>query len=192
MRERAPEVAMHRFFKTLRTPYQVYEAEDPESLAKAVADVGRQQNFPLDYVEQLPRADFSRALHFAGRIGLRNSVGWACVAVEELGMRRRSVHLMFGAAVLACTAFAAYEGFRLREASRVNEAVARATSAPDTADLASMGALPEAQFAQAIALAKQRKYEEALERYKAVARGGRPIWQPMPCTTRATSTFARR
>jgi mxaC protein len=58
--ERAPEVAMHRFFKTLHTPYQVYEAEDPESLAKAVADVGRQQNLPLDYVEQLPRADFSR------------------------------------------------------------------------------------------------------------------------------------
>jgi mxaC protein len=58
--ERAPEVAMHRFFKTLQTPYQVYEAEDPESLAKAVADVGRQQNLPLDYLEQVPRADFSR------------------------------------------------------------------------------------------------------------------------------------
>jgi mxaC protein len=58
--ERAPEVAMHRFFKTLHTPYQIYEAEDPESLARAVADVGRQQNLPLDYVEQLPRADFSR------------------------------------------------------------------------------------------------------------------------------------
>lgn len=58
--ERAPEVALHRFFKTLRTPYQVYEAEVQEDLAKAVADVGRQQNFPLDYLEQLPRADFSR------------------------------------------------------------------------------------------------------------------------------------
>lgn len=58
--ERAPEVALHRFFKTLHTPYQVYEAEDPEQLAKAVADVGRQQNLPLEYVEQLPRADFSR------------------------------------------------------------------------------------------------------------------------------------
>ncbi len=59
--ETAPEVALHRFFKTLRTPYQVYEAEVQEDLAKAVADVGRQQNFPLDYLEQLPRADFSRA-----------------------------------------------------------------------------------------------------------------------------------
>ena len=56
----APEVALHRFFLTLRTPYQVYEAEVKEDLAKAVADVGRQQNFPLDFIEQFPRADYSR------------------------------------------------------------------------------------------------------------------------------------
>lgn len=56
----APEVALHRFFKTLKTPYKVYEAEVQEDLAKAVTDVGRQQNLPLDYLEQLPRADFSR------------------------------------------------------------------------------------------------------------------------------------
>jgi mxaC protein len=60
-RDTAPEVALHRFFKTLKTPYQVYEAESQEDLAKAVADVGRQQNLPLEYFEQLPRADFSRA-----------------------------------------------------------------------------------------------------------------------------------
>ena len=52
---------MHRFFTTLQTPYQVYEAEVQEDLAKAVTDVDRQQNLPLEYTEQLPRADFSRA-----------------------------------------------------------------------------------------------------------------------------------
>jgi mxaC protein len=81
----APEVALHRFFRTLRTPYQVYEAEVREDLAKAVADVGRQQNFPLDFVEQLPRADYSRrlvalaalacALLLAGRAAFLR--GWA-------------------------------------------------------------------------------------------------------------------
>jgi len=60
--DHAPEVALNRFFQTLRTPYRLYEAEAQEDLAKAVADVGRQQNFPLDYVEQFPRADYSRAL----------------------------------------------------------------------------------------------------------------------------------
>lgn len=57
--ERNPAVALHRFFVTLRTPYSVYEAEVPDDLAKAVAEVGRQQNFPLEYIEQIPRADYS-------------------------------------------------------------------------------------------------------------------------------------
>ncbi len=60
--DHAPEVVLHRFFQTLRTPYRLYEAEAQEDLAKAVADVGRQQNFPLDYVEQFPRADYSHTL----------------------------------------------------------------------------------------------------------------------------------
>ncbi len=59
--DRAPEVLLHRFFSTLTTPYRLYEAEAKDDLARAVADVGRQQNFPLDYVEQFPRADYSRS-----------------------------------------------------------------------------------------------------------------------------------
>jgi mxaC protein len=59
--ENAPEMALHRFFQTLHTPYRVYQAEDPESLSRAVADVERQQNLPLDFLEQIPRQDYSRA-----------------------------------------------------------------------------------------------------------------------------------
>ncbi len=58
--ENAPEIALHRFFQTLHTPYRAYEAEVPEDLAKAVADVGRQQNLPLEYSEKIPRQDYSR------------------------------------------------------------------------------------------------------------------------------------
>lgn len=58
--ENAPEMALHRFFQTLQTPYRVYQAEDPESLSRAVADVERQQNLPLDFLEQIPRRDYSR------------------------------------------------------------------------------------------------------------------------------------
>jgi mxaC protein len=58
--ENAPEMALHRFFQTLKTPYRVYQAEDPESLSRAVADVERQQNLPLDFMEQVPRQDYSR------------------------------------------------------------------------------------------------------------------------------------
>ena len=55
-----PEIALHRFFQSLRTPYRAYQAETPEDIAKAVADVGKQQNFPLDFLEQVPREDYSR------------------------------------------------------------------------------------------------------------------------------------
>jgi mxaC protein len=58
--EAVPEIALHRFFQTLPGPYRAYEAEDPEGLARAVADVARQQNFPLDFLEQVPRRDYTR------------------------------------------------------------------------------------------------------------------------------------
>ena len=64
----APEMALHKFFQTLRTPYRAYQAEIPEDLAKAVADVGRQQNFPLDFLEAVPRQDFSRRFIAAAAI----------------------------------------------------------------------------------------------------------------------------
>ena len=63
-----PEIALHRFFQTLATPYQAYQAEMPEDLAKAVADVGKQQNLPLDFVERIPRQDYSR--HFVAAAAL--------------------------------------------------------------------------------------------------------------------------
>ncbi|MDY6948819.1 MAG: vWA domain-containing protein, partial [Pseudomonadota bacterium] len=71
--ENAPEMALHRFFQTLHTPYRAYEAEVPEDLAKAVADVGRQQNLPLEFSERIPRQDYSRhfiALAAGGCLGL--------------------------------------------------------------------------------------------------------------------------
>ena len=55
-----PEVSLHRFFQSLITPYVVYQAQTPEDLQEAVADVGRLQNFPLDYLERVPRRDYSR------------------------------------------------------------------------------------------------------------------------------------
>jgi mxaC protein len=64
--ESVPEIALHRFFQTLPGGYRWYEAEEPADLARAVADIGRQQNFPLDYSERVPRRDVSRtALAFA-------------------------------------------------------------------------------------------------------------------------------
>jgi mxaC protein len=59
--EAVPEIALHRFFQTLPGAYRAYEAEDAASLARAVADVGRQQNFPREDVERVPRRDLGGA-----------------------------------------------------------------------------------------------------------------------------------
>jgi mxaC protein len=55
-----PEIALHRFFQSLDTPYKAYQAMSPQDLAEAVTDIGKQQNFPIDFLEHIPRRDFTR------------------------------------------------------------------------------------------------------------------------------------
>jgi mxaC protein len=57
--EGVAEIALHHFFQSLPTSYHAYQAEVPEDLSRAIADVGRQENFPLDYVERIPRQDYA-------------------------------------------------------------------------------------------------------------------------------------
>lgn len=54
-----PERYLHQFFSSLHTPYQVYEAESPKALQKAIQDMNQLENQPLHYTERLPRADLS-------------------------------------------------------------------------------------------------------------------------------------
>ena len=83
-------------------------------------------------------------------------------------MRRRVVHALFGAATLAAAALAGVDAARLRQAVRVDAAIARA-SAPERAD----AALPEARFAQARALAAAGAFDAAVAAHKALVRDGR-------------------
>ena len=84
-------------------------------------------------------------------------------------MRRRWVHLAFGASALVCAGLAGYEGLRLSAAKRVNAAIISANSG----QLAGQSAYPEAQFAEALRLARTGQYEAALQRYKTLSRGSR-------------------
>jgi mxaC protein len=71
------EVAMHHFFRGLHTPYHAYQAAEPKDLAQAVADFGRQQNLPLDYLERVPRQDYTRFCFGLGAL--------ACLLLLGLG-----------------------------------------------------------------------------------------------------------
>jgi mxaC protein len=45
--EAIPERALHHFFRTLKTPYRLYEAQDAGALQRAIADLGRLESAPL-------------------------------------------------------------------------------------------------------------------------------------------------
>ncbi|MCQ8104394.1 VWA domain-containing protein [Methylomonas sp. SURF-2] len=54
-----PELYLHRFFSSLRIPYQAYEAENPGAMQKAIADIDRLEQLPLHYREAIPKQDLS-------------------------------------------------------------------------------------------------------------------------------------
>lgn len=54
-----PELALHRTFQSLATPYRAYQADAEEDLQQAIIDVGARENFPLEFAEQVPRLDFT-------------------------------------------------------------------------------------------------------------------------------------
>ena len=79
-------------------------------------------------------------------------------------MRRRTIHATFGGLAAAFAILAGVEGFRLREAMRVNAVIV------GTSQEQSDSNRPEARFAHAMTLAKEGDYENALKAYRQVAR----------------------
>jgi mxaK protein len=87
-------------------------------------------------------------------------------------MRRRSVHLLFGAIAAACGIAAATQGFRLFQVERINAAVARARDSGTLSDI------PRARLARAVHLARAGKYDPALKTYKSLLDEGDEIRLP--------------
>ena len=80
-------------------------------------------------------------------------------------MKRRTIHFAFAVATLSLGLAAAYQGWRLHRAERINHAIAGA--ATRDADAA------EARFARALALAESGDAGAALQIYKALIQEGR-------------------
>jgi mxaC protein len=51
------EVAMHRYFRSLSTPYRAFEADNQASMQRAIEAVGRQQMLPITYQLPVPQVD---------------------------------------------------------------------------------------------------------------------------------------
>jgi mxaC protein len=54
-----PEYFLNQYFESLDVPYRAFEAENPDAMEKAIAEVERLENLPLPYREKLPREDLS-------------------------------------------------------------------------------------------------------------------------------------
>jgi mxaC protein len=53
-------VELHKFFQTLKTKYQAYEAEDPGTLQAAIEDINLRERNPIRYMEKIPGRDYSQ------------------------------------------------------------------------------------------------------------------------------------
>ena len=53
------EIELYEFFKTMKTPFNAYEAEDPKSLQLAIEDINRKEKKPIKYLEKIPGKDLS-------------------------------------------------------------------------------------------------------------------------------------
>jgi len=59
-----PEIELYEFFKTLKSPFHAYEAEDPKSLALAMDDINRKEKKPIRYFEQIPGREYAGHCYF--------------------------------------------------------------------------------------------------------------------------------
>jgi mxaC protein len=58
------QIELHNFFKTLNTPFQAYEAEDPKSLEAAIFDINKKEKKPITYLEKIPGKNFTQLCYF--------------------------------------------------------------------------------------------------------------------------------
>jgi mxaC protein len=72
------EAELHRYFLTLQSPYHLYQADDAEQVASAMADIERHENVTASYLERLPRQARS-AWCFAAALA-------CCVALLGFGL----------------------------------------------------------------------------------------------------------
>ena len=58
------QIELLNFFKTLKTPFQAYEAEDPKSLEAAIVDINKKEKKPITYLEKIPGKNFTQLFYF--------------------------------------------------------------------------------------------------------------------------------
>ncbi len=54
------EIELNNFFKSLKTPFNAYEAEDPKTLEKAINDINQKERKPIKYMQRIAGHEFTQ------------------------------------------------------------------------------------------------------------------------------------
>jgi mxaC protein len=65
-----PQIELNEFFKTFNTPFNAYEAEDPKSLAAAIASINQKEKKPIRYKEQIAGKNYTHVFYLLAAIML--------------------------------------------------------------------------------------------------------------------------
>lgn len=65
-----PERHLNKFFQSLHVPYRAFEAESPEAVNAAIAEIGKLEQTPIVYAERIPQYDLSRWAYSLAALGL--------------------------------------------------------------------------------------------------------------------------
>jgi mxaC protein len=79
----APERVLHKFFQSMGTPDQAYEAQDPQALRRAIEDINHLEALPIRYVEILPRSLRSRLVYAVALIVVLLLLGTQWLEIER-------------------------------------------------------------------------------------------------------------
>lgn len=76
------EIELNNFFKTLNTPFNAYEAEDPKTLASAINDINQKEKKPIKYMQRIAGHEFTQLCYLLATLMIALLIG-----VKYLEMR---------------------------------------------------------------------------------------------------------
>ena len=65
-----PERHLNKFFQSLKIPYRAFEAENPQAVADAIAEIDKLERNPIRYEERIPATDLSWLAYAIAAVGL--------------------------------------------------------------------------------------------------------------------------
>jgi mxaC protein len=65
-----PERHLNKFFESLKIPYRAFEAENPQAVADAIAEIDKLERNPIRYSERIPAVDLSWLAYAAAAVAL--------------------------------------------------------------------------------------------------------------------------